>query len=273
MSETLRDRIRMVFFDIDDTIYSKDTDRLSPGIEKVFTRLKQRGVLPAIATGRARYIFPPVLEAVLGRTGVEHFVTINGQLNLQGERLLSDYPIAPADVARITGYFRGEGVPLAFAGRSRMTVAQEDPRFNAALDPITRDHPLDPLHSQQQAVYQIIAGYDEARQGAVQASGVLDGGRFRTVRWHPDAVDVLDTEGSKVRGIRDMIAPLGLTLENVMVFGDSLNDIEMLSQAGFGVAMGNGHPEAIAHADFRARSQAEGGVFHALVELGLIDGD
>ena len=62
MSETLRDRIRMVFFDIDDTIYSKDTDRLSPGIEKVFTRLKQRGVLPAIATGRAHYIFPPVLE-------------------------------------------------------------------------------------------------------------------------------------------------------------------------------------------------------------------
>lgn len=273
MSETLRDRIKAVFFDIDDTIYSKDTDQLSPGIEKVFTRLQQRGIVPGIATGRARYIFPPVLEAVLARTGVERFVTINGQLNLHRQELVSDYPIAADDVARIVRYFQGEGVPLAFAGRTRMAVDRDDPRFNAALDPITREHPVDPHAPERHAVYQVIAGYDESREAAVQASGVLDGGRFKTVRWHPDAVDVLNVEGSKVRGIRDMIAPLGLTLDNVMVFGDSLNDIEMLSEAGFGVAMGNGHPQAIARADFRARPQAEGGVFHALVELGLIDGD
>ena len=88
MSKALKDRIRIVFFDIDDTLYSKNAGLLSPGVEKAFLGLKRRGVIPAIATGRARYIFPAPLEAVIARTGVEHFVTINGQLNLHGQQVV-----------------------------------------------------------------------------------------------------------------------------------------------------------------------------------------
>ena len=64
-------------------------------------------MIPAIATGRARYIFPAPLEAVIARTGVEHFVTINGQLNLRGQEVVTDYPFAQADLERITAYLVG----------------------------------------------------------------------------------------------------------------------------------------------------------------------
>ena len=107
MSKALKDRIRIVFFDIDDTLYSKNAGLLSPGVEKAFLGLKRRGVIPAIATGRARYIFPAPLEAVIARTGVEHFVTINGQLNLHGQQVVTDYPFAQADLERITAYLVG----------------------------------------------------------------------------------------------------------------------------------------------------------------------
>ena len=95
MTQALKDRIRIAFFDIDDTIYSKATGQLSPGIEKAFAGLQRRGVIPAIASGRARYVFPRPLEEVIGRLGLEYFVTINGQLNLRGSSVLSDYPFAP----------------------------------------------------------------------------------------------------------------------------------------------------------------------------------
>lgn len=271
MASALRDRIRMVFFDIDDTIYSKHTDTLSASVEMMFNRLREHGVEPAIATGRARYIFPRKLEEVIQRTGVEYFVTINGQLNLRGQTLISGYPFAKADAGRLVAHFRGQGMPLAFAGGERMTVAQDDPVMNAALDPITREHPLDPDFAMSHDIYQMIVGYDESLQASVEASGVLENGRFRTVRWHPDAVDLLDARGSKVRGISDVIRTRGLTLDNVMVFGDSLNDIEMLSQAGFGVAMGNGHPEAKRVADFVAGNQDEDGAYRALIALGILD--
>ncbi len=43
MSKALKDRIRIVFFDIDDTLYSKNAGLLSPGVEKAFLGLKRRG--------------------------------------------------------------------------------------------------------------------------------------------------------------------------------------------------------------------------------------
>lgn len=60
-------------------------------------------------------------------------------------------------------------------------------------------------------------------------------------------------------------------MEDVMAFGDSFNDLEMLSSVGFGVAMGNGEEVAKAAAKFIAPSVDEDGVYRALVELGIID--
>ena len=271
MTQSLRERIRIAFFDIDDTIYSKATGRLSDSIEKAFAGLQKRGIIPAIATGRARYVFPKPLEEVIGRLGMQYFVTINGQLNLRGTEVVSDYPFAPDDLARVTQYFTGRGMPVVYSQREYMATVHMTERFEQALFPIMRDFRMDRPHVEGDAVYQIIIGYDEAQQASVEASGILDGGRFKTVRWHEDAVDFLAAAGSKVRGIQDVIASLGLTLDNVIVFGDSLNDIEMLSEAGFGVAMANGHPEVKQHADFEAPAQQEDGVYRALLELDLID--
>ncbi|MDO4637122.1 MAG: HAD hydrolase family protein [Lautropia sp.] len=272
MTTALKDRIRIVFFDIDDTLYSKESGLLSSGAEKAFTGLQQRGVIPAIATGRARYVFPIPLETVIQRVGVRHFVTINGQLNLCGEQVVTDYPFDPDDLKRITDYFLGRGIPVGYSERAHMSMLGMTPSFRAALAPILRDHPMELGHEPGSPVYQLIVGYAAELQASIEASGVLDQGRFRTVRWHEDAVDLLATAGSKVRGIRDVIATLDLSLENVMVFGDSLNDIEMLSEAGFGVAMANGHPDAIRCADHVAPPQAEDGVYRALVSLGMIPG-
>ena len=42
---------KIVFFDIDDTIYRKYTDTLRPSIGEAMRALKRRGILTAIATG------------------------------------------------------------------------------------------------------------------------------------------------------------------------------------------------------------------------------
>ena len=56
-----------------------------------------------------------------------------------------------------------------------------------------------------------------------------------------------------------------------MAFGDSFNDLEMLSSVGFGVAMGNGEAAAKVAAKFIAPSVDEDGVYRALLELEIID--
>ena len=55
-----------------------------------------------------------------------------------------------------------------------------------------------------------------------------------------------------------------------MAIGDGVNDIDMLSHVGVGVAMGNGSEEAKAASDMVTSPIGQDGVFNALSRLGLI---
>jgi hydroxymethylpyrimidine pyrophosphatase-like HAD family hydrolase len=58
-------------------------------------------------------------------------------------------------------------------------------------------------------------------------------------------------------------------MEQVMALGDAANDIEMLGEAGIGVAMGNAPLEVKAAADWVAPSNNDDGVHAALRRFGL----
>lgn len=47
------------------------------------------------------------------------------------------------------------------------------------------------------------------------------------------------TTASKLNAIKHITQKLGISLQDVLVFGDDINDIEMISHCGYGVAMGN----------------------------------
>ena len=57
---------------------------------------------------------------------------------------------------------------------------------------------------------------------------------------------------------------LGLSLQDCIAFGDSLNDLSMLQAAGRGVLMGNGRADLISLCDDRCGTNQEDGVAHYL---------
>jgi hydroxymethylpyrimidine pyrophosphatase-like HAD family hydrolase len=72
---------------------------------------------------------------------------------------------------------------------------------------------------------------------------------------------------SKAATLAELAAQRGLSAADVVAFGDMPNDVEMLVWAGRGVAMVDGHPEAIAAADEVAPPLAEDGVAQVLERL------
>lgn len=57
--KSLQKPIKIVFFDIDDTLYVKHKAYIPKSItEQVLPRLKAKGIIPAIATGRNHGCFP-----------------------------------------------------------------------------------------------------------------------------------------------------------------------------------------------------------------------
>ena len=54
---------------------------------------------------------------------------------------------------------------------------------------------------------------------------------------------------NKASGLKFLAGHLGMTMDKVMAVGDSENDIEMLREAGLGIAMGNASSEVKEVAD------------------------
>lgn len=75
---------------------------------------------------------------------------------------------------------------------------------------------------------------------------------------------------NKATGMEALLSYLGLKREDSIAFGDGPNDLEMLSYAGIGVAMGNASEQVKQCADMITRSVAEDGVGYALRKLQLI---
>ena len=83
-------------------------------------------------------------------------------------------------------------------------------------------------------------------------------------------VDVMNPTANKGTGIAHLQAALGITRSQTMVFGDFLNDLEMMDTAKYSFAMDNAHPELRARARYVAPANSENGVVRTIsAALGL----
>lgn len=73
-------------------------------------------------------------------------------------------------------------------------------------------------------------------------------------------IEVNSCDAQKGRALRELCANLGIDPACAMAFGDGLNDVSMLRDAGVGVAMGNASDEVKAQANLVAPHNDEDGV-------------
>jgi 5-amino-6-(5-phospho-D-ribitylamino)uracil phosphatase len=74
---------------------------------------------------------------------------------------------------------------------------------------------------------------------------------------------------NKANGIKRVCELLGLTTDQVMAVGDSLNDISMIRECGWGVAMGNAQETVKEAADAVTAANTEDGVAAAIRKFAL----
>ena len=75
---------------------------------------------------------------------------------------------------------------------------------------------------------------------------------------------------SKATGIHRICQRMGIPMEETIAFGDDRNDLEMIREAGIGVAMGNAIDMVKEAADYVTDSCENLGVVKALHHFGLI---
>jgi hypothetical protein len=92
---------------------------------------------------------------------------------------------------------------------------------------------------------------------------------IRVMYSHPHTVDMMP-HVTKSEALAWLLEQWGVAREEVLAVGDGINDVDFLAWAGTGVAMGDGHPKALAAADVIAPPFDEDGVawaVHTLLSL------
>ena len=85
--------------------------------------------------------------------------------------------------------------------------------------------------------------------------------------------DIVEQEASKAMGLRRLCEYYGIDLSHTIAFGDSMNDLEIIEEAGVGVAMGNALPAIKEAADYVTDPIDKDGVWNACVKLRLFSTD
>ncbi len=262
--------IKIIFFDIDDTLYYKDKAYIPESIsQSVIPRLKAKGIIPAIATGRCIGAFPEAIQPLLGESGIELLVTINGQYNCYQQEVITEYAMYLERIEKVIRVLTQQNIDYAFVTNDNIAVSKNSSEIIDSLTPIKKDYIISPEEYLHHSVFQMLAFYPEQYQQAVIDSGAL-GDDLRTIRWHKEAVDIIVKQHSKAQGIRDVLKYFDLDIKHAMAFGDGLNDLEMLASVGCGVAMGNAEQALKDRADFVTKPIWEEGILYALEELRII---
>jgi Cof subfamily protein (haloacid dehalogenase superfamily) len=106
----------------------------------------------------------------------------------------------------------------------------------------------------------LVLSDDRATGPLIAELGALFAGRMRFVRSYPRFVEGIPLGVSKGHALALLAAHLGIPLGETIGIGDNDNDLELMEQAGLGVAMGNASPMVKAAADYIAPPVDEEGV-------------
>jgi Cof subfamily protein (haloacid dehalogenase superfamily) len=254
---------KIVFFDIDGTLLNEKKE-IPESTRKAVKLLQDKGIYTAIATGR----IPAAFDWVRKELKIESYVSINGQYVVFEGKTIYDNPLDPETVAGMTSLALNSGHAMAYCNPQEIGVTHDrHPLIKESFGIIYKKPPThDREFYLKHPVYQcnlFVREEDEA--------GYTDSfPEYRLVRWHESAVDVLPAGISKAIGIEKFLHAVGIPNEHCYAFGDGLNDIEMLSSVGIGVAMGNAEPEAKAAATLVTSSCSEDGILNGLGMVGLL---
>lgn len=255
---------KYLFFDVDGTLYN-DQKIIPPSTIKALQLARQKGHEIGIATGRAPFMIKKLLEEL----NVNTYICFNGQYVVFNGQVIFTDGISSEKLQEILAFAESRCEPISYFNHEVMIASHpNDKNLEESLATLKYPYPpVDRDFFMQNPVYQTLIFVDEEGEKAYREKfPELD-----IVRWHPVSCDVLPKGGSKARGIQKVMERMGISLEDIFVFGDGLNDIEMLRFVPNSVAMGNGHPEAKKAAKFETTSVNEDGIYNALIKLRLID--
>ncbi|AEM22536.1 Hydrolase 3, haloacid dehalogenase-like hydrolase [Brachyspira intermedia PWS/A] len=264
--------IKAVFFDIDGTLVSFNTHKISDSSKEAIKILKDKGIKVFIASGRALFQIDN-----LDGLYFDGYITING-----GSCLVKDngnykeiYRVSldKDDLFALVDYLNKDKFPCTVITSDNLFINYTDDIIAHLYSmanvkvPESRDF-NDYVPNNYDKILQLNIFVDENKEKYLMDNVLKNS---KSSRWHFSFADVNSKYSGKDIGIDKIIEYYGIDLSETMAFGDGGNDIGMIKHAAIGVAMGNANENVKKIADYITDDVDNDGVYKALKHFNILD--
>lgn len=262
--------IKLIAFDLDGTLLNEDRE-LSENNIKAIKKVLKKNIKIVIATGRPYAGFRRFLIE-LGILGENNYSitntgsiirknTDNGNI-LVNAMNLNDYLF----IKNLTKNY--ENLQVAFYTDDYLYIDEQTPNEAFIHDKnILKMETRNILDYGNEPICRInVMGEKELLDYFQKEKLSILEEKFSTMRNETFSFEILNKNSSKGKALEFLSDHLNIERDQVMAFGDNMNDIEMIEHAGVSVAMENGKNELKSKAKYVAKSNSDDGVAKFLFE-------
>lgn len=252
---------KLIITDIDGTLRS-DTGSIPADFFSVADSLYNKGVRIAIASGRQlknmQQLFEPHTDRLL-------FIAHNGATIADGRKILYDSTINPIDVSQCISFARSNNLTILLYNSDTILTDDNSERLHSFL-------------SSHFVPFTLCNDLTNHTDGIAKLSFVdLDGGihllkndiaelNIAAFQANPYMIDVTAIGTNKGTAIRQLCKMMDTDCRDICAFGDSENDIDMLTTVGHAYAVANA-PDKVKAVATVIPSNNDGGVITTLKAL------
>ena len=265
--------IRVIATDMDGTLLDPKGQLDLPRLEKILDKLDQCDIRFVIATGNEVHRMRQLLGHLADRVVL---VVANGARIFENNELIQAQTWDDAMVDRALAHFKGRECQDQFVVTAMNGGFVKKGTVFTELDKFMTPEMIEKLYQRLNFVDEfdsslfggvlkmsMVVG-EERLDSVLQEINDLFDGHVRAVSSGYGCIDILQDGIHKAWGLVELLKRWNLKPEQIMAFGDSENDIEMLELAGISYAMENAEDAVKEVATKIAPANSQAGVYQVL---------
>lgn len=265
--------IRLIACDLDGTLLDDDS-AIHDDFWPLIDTLHARGIVFCPASGRQYYSlldrFAPIADELI-------FIAENGCYVVEQGVELSSHCLAAATARQLVGDYRAlkrrqPDVGCVLCGKRSAYVEDDAPAFRREVAKYYhRLERVDDLLTVEDDFLKVALFTGGSSERDIYPAFAAYGASHQVVVSGENWLDVMVAQANKGSAIRIIQQKLRISREQTMVFGDFLNDLEMMDEAAYSFAMANAHPLLKQRARYLSPGNTANGVVRTIKAVLGID--
>lgn len=251
---------KYIFFDIDGTLRSRTTYQIPASTIQAIQALKKRGYILGIATGRGLFSARSFGEML----GMDIVISDGGRCVLKDGKIIYANYIETDVVERVKEFATKNQIPIGYS--NHYAIHSTSSVFSEAFDldqtilcSIKKEIDIDLL-------FGLTKLYLWGEKSQIENDLFISNLEHHWLRENLCVIEHMH----KDEGIKVIQEIEHIDKEDMIAFGDDINDITMFQHCGLSICLGNGNDETKKHASYVTSSIDEDGILNACLELKLI---